>query len=228
MELKELINVKLGCLYDLRLADVHVLQRVNAPCGLLNLSANRLRHKLLYKLLQVARRRLAVHDLEHFLSDLPNLRRLRVRRLPDLVRATLGERDGEESDEVAIGRLYINVSFDQGLPLADERAELVGGEVHAMEVCQTVLPLHFINAQLDLAEAMVFVLSEVSERDLDDPTLERVVCIFCAFLVNTPRSNCDNLLHVLRPCERFTSVLPTFFTSKKDGPLISYHSAAPR
>ncbi len=125
MKLKELIDIKLGRLYDLRLADVHVLQRVNAPRGLFDLSANRLRHKLLYELLQVTRRRLAVHDLEHFLSDLSDLRRLRVRRLPDLVRATLGERDGEKSDEVAIGRLDINVSFDQGLPLADERAELV-------------------------------------------------------------------------------------------------------
>ena len=125
MELKKLINIKLGRLYDLRLADVHILQRVNAPRGLLDLSANRFRHKLLYELLQVTRRRLAVHDLEHFLSDLPDLRRLCVRRLPDLVRATLGERDGKESDEVAIGRLNINVSFDQGLPLADKRAELV-------------------------------------------------------------------------------------------------------
>ena len=112
MELKELINVKLGRLYDLRLADVHVLQRIDAPSGLLNLSANRLRHKLLHELLQVARRRLAVHDLEHFLSDFPDLRRLCVRRLPDLVRAALGERDGEESDEVAIGRFNINVSLD--------------------------------------------------------------------------------------------------------------------
>ena len=187
MELKELINIELGRLYDLCLTDVHVLQRVNASSGLLDLSANRLRYELLYELLQVARRRLTVHDLEHFLSDLPNLRRLRVRRLPDLVRATLGERDGEETDEIAIGRLNIDVSLDQGLPLADERAELVCGEVHAMEVCQTVLPLDFINAQLDLSKAMVFVLSKVSERDLDNPTLERVVCIFCAYLVNTPR-----------------------------------------
>lgn len=120
MELKELINIKLGRLYDLRLTDVHILQGVNAPSGLLDLSANRLRYKLLYELLQVARRRLTIHDLEHFLSDLPNLRRLRVRRLPDLVRATLGERDGEQTDEIAIGRLNIDMSFDQGLPLADE------------------------------------------------------------------------------------------------------------
>ena len=41
-----------------------------------------------------------------------------------------------------------------------------------MEVCQTVLSLDFINAQLDFAEAMVFVLSKVSERDLDDTALE--------------------------------------------------------
>ena len=228
MELKKLINIKLGCLDDLYFANVHVLQGINSPGGLLDLSANHFGRELPHEVLQVARRRLTGHDLEHLLSDLPDLCCLRVRRLPDLVRATLSECDGEESDEVAVSRLDVDVGLDQGLPLADERAELVRGEVHAVEVCQTVLPLHFINAQLDLAEAMFLVLGEVGKRDFDDSTFEGVVCIFCAFLVNSLRYGCDNSLHVLRPCERFTSVLPTFFTSKNDGPLISYHSATPR
>ena len=112
MELKKLINIKLGRLNNLRLSNVHVLQGINTPGGLLDLSANRFWHKLLYKLLQVTRRRLAAHDLEHLLSDLPNLRRLRVCRLPNLVRATLGERDGEEPDEIAVSRLDIDVGLD--------------------------------------------------------------------------------------------------------------------
>ena len=80
------------------------------------------------------------------------MRRGSVGGLLDLVGPSLGESDGEDAEEVVIGGLDGDVGFDQGLPLADERAQLVGGEVEAVEVGQAVLALHFVNAQLDLAE----------------------------------------------------------------------------
>jgi hypothetical protein len=49
-----------------------------------------------------------------------------------------------------------------------------------MEVGETVLSLNLVNAKFNLAERLLFILVEVTERDLDDTTLERVVCIFCA------------------------------------------------
>jgi hypothetical protein len=49
-----------------------------------------------------------------------------------------------------------------------------------MEVGEAVLSLDLINAKFNLAERLLFILVEVTERDLDDTTLERVVCIFCA------------------------------------------------
>ena len=39
------------------------------------------------------------------ITNLADLRRLRVRRLADLVRSALGEADGEEAHDVAVGRL---------------------------------------------------------------------------------------------------------------------------
>jgi hypothetical protein len=63
------------------------------------------------------------------------------------------------------------------LPLADERAELVGGEVEAVEVGQAVLALDLVDAELDLAESVVLILLKVGERDLEYPALEGVVCV---------------------------------------------------
>ncbi len=49
-----------------------------------------------------------------------------------------------------------------------------------MEVGEAVLSLNLVNAKFNLAERLLFILVEVTERDLDDTTLERVICIFCA------------------------------------------------
>lgn len=48
-----------------------------------------------------------------------------------------------------------------------------------MEVGETVLSLNLVNAKFNLAERLLFILVEVTERDFDDTTLERVICIFC-------------------------------------------------
>jgi hypothetical protein len=63
------------------------------------------------------------------------------------------------------------------LPLADERAELVGGEVETVEVGQAVLALDLVDAELDLAERVVLILLQIGERDLEYPALEGVVCV---------------------------------------------------
>ena len=61
------------------------------------------------------------------------------------------------------------------MPLADERAQLVGGEVETVEVGQAVLSLDFIDSELDFAESVVFVGLEISEGNLEDTALQCVV-----------------------------------------------------
>lgn len=118
---------------------------------------------------------LALNDLGHFLADSTNLRRAGVGGLLDLVGATLGEGDGEQTQEVVIGGLHSNVGLDQRLPLADEGAQLVGGKVQAVEVGQAVLALDLIHTKLDLAESVVLVVLQICEGNLKDTTLQRVV-----------------------------------------------------
>lgn len=104
-----------------------------------------------------------------------DLRRPGVGGLLDLVGAPLGETDGEEAEEVVVGGLDDDVGLDQALPLADEGGELVVGEVETVEVGQAVLALDLIDAQLDLAEAVVLILLEIGEGGLENTALERVV-----------------------------------------------------
>jgi len=50
------------------------------------------------------------------------------------------------------------VSLDEGLPLLDHGPELVGGQVHAVEVGQAVLALNILAQKLELLEGSLGVL----------------------------------------------------------------------
>jgi len=175
VEVQKSTEVELGCLEELDLADVHVLEGVDALGGLLNLAAHDLGDELLGELAEGAAAGLAGHDLDHLLPDLPDLRRAGVRRLLDLVGPPLGKGNGEKTEEVVVGGLDDDVGLNQRLPLANQRAELVRGEVEAVEVGQAVLALDLVDTELDLAERVVLVLLEIGERNLKDAALEGVV-----------------------------------------------------
>jgi hypothetical protein len=169
--------VALAWLLSLSTADTYVLEGVDALGGLLDLATDDLGDQLLGELGESARAGVTGHDLDHLLADGPDLRGLGVCGLLDLVWSSLGEGDAEEAEEVVVGGLDDDVGLDEGLPLADERAELVGGEVEAVEVGQAVLALDLVDAELDLAERVVLILLQIGERDLEYPALQVVVCV---------------------------------------------------
>jgi len=100
----------------------------------------------LNQLLQVATRRLTSHDIKHLLPDLPHLTRLRICRFLHLGWASFGKADGEEAEEIAIGGFNVNMRFNEGLPFTDQGAEFIGGEVHSVEVRETVLALNLVDS----------------------------------------------------------------------------------
>lgn len=177
--LQQLGGIELGSLEDLHLADKHILDGEDTLSSLLDLLPNNLRRELANQALDVDIRRLPGHDLEHLRPDRADLRSLRISRLSDLVRPPLGERDGEQADEVPVGGLDVDVRLDEGLPFADERTEFVGGEVHAVEGEECVLALDFIDSELDLAERGVFLLAEVSDGEFDDTPTDGVSRVLC-------------------------------------------------
>lgn len=58
--------------------------------------------------------------------------------------------DTHDAEEVPIGCAHVNLRLNQRLPLLDERAELVAGEVHPVEVGQHGSALDILAAQLHL------------------------------------------------------------------------------
>ena len=116
-------------------------------------------------------------DLDHLSSDGSDLRGGGIGGLLDLVGATLGEADGEETEEVVVGGLDCDVGLNQGLPLADERSELVGSEVETVEVGQAVLSLDLVDPELDLSECVVLILLQIRQRNLEDSALQCIVCV---------------------------------------------------
>lgn len=157
------------------LVPTYVLEGVDALGGLLDLTANDLGDELVGKLLQGAAAGLTGDDLGHLSSDGADLGRSSVGGLLDLVGSALGESNGEQAEEVVVGGLDRDVGLDQGLPLADERPQLVGCEVETVEVGQAVLALNLVDAELDLAERVVLILLQVGEGNLDDAALQGVV-----------------------------------------------------
>lgn len=153
----------------------YVLEGVDALGSLLNLAANDLGDELGGELGEGAAGSLALDDLGHLAANGADLRRGSIGGLLNLVRAALGEGNGEEAEEVVVGGLDGDVGLNESLPLADKRAELVGGEVETVEVGQAVLALDLIDTELDLAEGVVLILLEVGKRDLEDAALQSIV-----------------------------------------------------
>ena len=132
-------------------------------------------------------------DLNHLLSDGPDLRRGSICGLLDLVWPALGEGNGEEAEEVVVGGLDGDVRLDQGLPLSDEGSELVRCEVQTVEVGQAVLSLDLVDTELDLPECVVLILLQVCERNLEDSSLQGIICV-----LETSRSVDESLADTAR------------------------------
>ena len=78
----------------------------------------------------------------------------------------LSKTNAENSQEISISCLYINVSLDQCLPFLDHGAKLIGSQVHAVELCQAVLSLNILTGQLELLVRSLSVLYENDDQML--------------------------------------------------------------
>lgn len=176
MQFQQLGRIILWLLQQLDLADAHILQGVNGLARLFNGLANRVGNELLNNSLQIAAAHLGSHNLKHALADVADLGRLGVAGLGDLLGAALGKGDAEETQQVAIRSLDVNVSLNQGLPFLDHGAQLVRSEGHAVEVGQAGLALDLINTQAELAEGLVLrLVVQVTQAHLQDATTESIV-----------------------------------------------------
>jgi hypothetical protein len=139
--------------------------------GLFDSRANGFGNKLLDKILELAGALLG-HDLKDLLADSLDLGGRGVVSLPKAVLALLGKRNAEETKLVAVSGGDIKVGVNESLPLLHQRADLVGGEVHAVELSLSSAALNIQDLKLELPVESILILVQVSEVGLNDAAFE--------------------------------------------------------
>ena len=131
--------------------------------------------QLLGQLLKCGLLSLANHNLHHLLADELALRALGVACGADLSACSLGESNAEHTEEIAVSSLGLHEGLNSGVPLLHNGAELVTGDVHAVEVGVAVEALNFFDLDLHLSPGLFVALSvQISQRYLKHTTLEGV------------------------------------------------------
>jgi len=172
VEFQQFGDIELGRSDDLDLADENVLQGVDDAAGLFDFSTNGFSDELLDQSLEFDRGGFLGNDFDDFLADSLDLSSLSVASLLGGVRTLLGESDGENTEDVTISSLDISVGLNKSLPLADKGSQLVGGEIHTVEVGEEVTTLNIFATKLDLAETLVLILVQVTKTKFENTTLE--------------------------------------------------------
>ena len=95
------------------------------------------------------------HDFLHLGADELLLRILGVAGSLYLSLMASCECDAEHSDEVAVLGLCLNEGFNGGVPLLDESAELVSGNIDTVEVGVAVEALNFLDLHADLSPGLL-------------------------------------------------------------------------
>jgi len=176
VQLHELGQIELGLLEDLGLVDEHVLERVVFGALLGDKLADLFREQLPEEVLERRFLGLVYHDLHHLLADILDLRGFGVAGGLDLFVLAASERNREQTDEIAIGSLGLDVGLDQRMPFLDKGAKLVAGDADTREVGVAVKALDLLNLELDDSprEIMLVLLVQVGVGDLENAVSQAV------------------------------------------------------
>ena len=91
-------------------------------------------------------------NFEHLLADIADLSGLGIAsRFGGLSVLLLGETNSEDTKGISISSSNVNVCLDQRLPLADKRAKLVTGHVHAVEIGENIVALNIFRNKADFS-----------------------------------------------------------------------------
>lgn len=175
VEFHKLGEIELGLLEDLDLLDEDVLEGEDLGAVLGDLLAHLVAQELLEQFLEGRLGALGNHDLHHLLAELLLVGSLGVASGLDLVLVAAGESDGEHADEVSVGGLGLDEGLDEGVPLLDEGAKLVAGDVHTVEVGVAIEALDLFDLDLDLSPCnLMSVVVELTKGDGENTAAEGV------------------------------------------------------
>ena len=115
------------------------------------------------------------HDLLHLGADELLLTRSGVAGGLYLSLVASGEGDAEHADQVSVGGLGLDEGFNGGVPLLDEGAELVSGDINAVEVGVEIESLNFFALDTDLSPGLlVSVTVQICKRNLENTASQTI------------------------------------------------------
>ena len=115
--------------------------------------------QFLGKLFQSGFLGLVNHNFHHLLADELSLGALSVAGSADLLSCSLGEANGEHSEEVSISGLGLHEGLNGGVPFLDNGAQLISGDVHTVEVSVAIETFHFLDLHLHFSPGLVIAFS---------------------------------------------------------------------
>jgi len=159
VELHKLGKIELRLLEDLDLLDENILKWEDLGAFLGDSLSNLVADELLEEILEGRLLSSVYHDFLHFGADELLLRIFGVAGGLYLSLMASGECDAEHSDEVAVLGLCLNEGFNGGVPLLDESAELVSGDIDAIEVSIAVEALDLLDLYADLSPGLLMSIT---------------------------------------------------------------------
>jgi len=158
------------------------MKRVDPVTSFLNILRNRIWDQLIDDLLHVIDRNLLCDDIDHLLADSFHLRMLGVASflLGSLI--LVGVSNAEDSEKKSISGLDISSGLDESLPFLDHGSELVGGQIHTMEISEDTVALDILGNELEFSERplRIVVALQISQGHFEYSTLQSFRRDFCS------------------------------------------------
>jgi len=95
--------------------------------------------------------------------------------------SSLGESDGEDTENVSVVGLNVVLGFNGGLPFSNHRTELISGDIHTVEGSFSGGSFDFIDDELNFSpgEVVRFIL-KITESGFDDSSLDDFSSNLCS------------------------------------------------
>jgi hypothetical protein len=92
-----------------------------------------------------------------------------------LLLRSLGESNGEQSQDETIGSLGLHAGLDEGVPLLDHGTSLISRDVHAIEVGVAIKTFNLINLEFKLSPGLgLGLVVAVGQRNGEDTTFQAI------------------------------------------------------
>ena len=152
--------------------DEDVLHWIDRLASFVDFGSNRVCKEFLDDGLELRACDLILDDGEHPPSDSSHLGSLCIAGLLDLVTSSVGKSYAEKAEQESISGSQLSDSFDGGLPLAEERGNLISCKLKSSKAGEALVSNHFLNAKSDFLMGESFFFFKLCKINFNNTSLD--------------------------------------------------------